>query len=902
MQKKLLIISAMLISGIAAFGLPAKPVPFKGVLAADGSEISVRLCGDENFHYYVSEADGTLLTKQGDKFVSADIDSDGRLVPSEVKVKARSRRAAIEASAADNRRRRVPALMERTTFPSFGKQKIAVVLVEYQDVKFNLSDPADYFTRMLNEEGFSDYWATGSARDWFLDSSHGLFDPEYVVMGPITLQMNRAYYGANDDMGKDSAPQKMVIEACRQLNPTVDFKEFDRDNDGYIDNVFVVYAGRGEASGGPAESVWPHTWSVTSAESGSSYVFDGVKLNRYACTNEWELSDLGHGYRPVGIGSFIHEFAHVMGLPDLYSTTYVENNYTPGYWSVMDAGPYNNDMCTPPQFSAWERMALGYLEPKELHAGSYNLAMNPVEDGDAYIITTANENEYFILENRQQNGWDTYLPGHGMLVWHVDYDSDDWNTNNVNNNPAHNRVDIIEADNIGSYSTADGDAFPGTAGVTELSATTVPALKTWAGKSTGFAFSDITEIDNRLVLRVNGGAADIASPAGVAVSEIGPASFSLTWQPVAGAIGYRATVTDGDDTVAALVYTGADASRCVISGLLPDTDYKLSLVADDGCFGSAPVIVDVTTAPPTFDYFTPSALPAEAISSGSFTARWETLEGATEYFVHLYSIEASEPDFRTEDFSAGIGNMMPGWTTTSRASYGMAAYSGQDIPSLRLSTDGDEIIVSEPGRFIRSFNFWMRGNGTSDAEQVVIEGRCGNADFEEVSSFTIPTEKGGTTPSGTLRDFLYDTLRIRFSRPSKGAVAIDDLNIGFIDPIDTYKDTHSAPSSATSLIIEGLTPGKTYKYNVQASDGTVLSHASDFIIVEIPVSASLEALPAADTQFSLHGRTLCCSAPVVVSDIAGRIVTAGCGELTLPSAGVYIVSAESLRPVKIFVK
>ena len=140
----------------------------------------------------------------------------------------------------------------------------------------------------------------------------------------------------------------MVIEACRQLNPEIDFSQYDLDNDQYIDNVFIFYAGQGEASGGSSDCVWPHSWEVEIAEMGSQHIFDNVHLNRYACSNEWELSALGYGYRPVGIGTFIHEFSHVMGLPDLDSTQYVEDTFTPGAWSVMDYGPYNNYGCTPP--------------------------------------------------------------------------------------------------------------------------------------------------------------------------------------------------------------------------------------------------------------------------------------------------------------------------------------------------------------------------------------------------------------------------------------------------------------------------------------------------------------------------------------------------------------------------
>ena len=155
--------------------------------------------------------------------------------------------------------------------------------------------------------------------------------------------------------GNDQRPEEMIIEACQMLDDTVDFSEYDRDGDGYIDNVFVFYAGRGEASGGASDTVWPHSWDITAATS-VPYVFDGVRLDRYGCSNEWEVD------RPDGVGTFVHEFSHVMGLPDLYATKYT-GAFTPGAWSAMDYGPYNNDGCTPPLYSAFERYSLGWIEP-----------------------------------------------------------------------------------------------------------------------------------------------------------------------------------------------------------------------------------------------------------------------------------------------------------------------------------------------------------------------------------------------------------------------------------------------------------------------------------------------------------------------------------------------------------
>ena len=307
-----------------------------------------------------------------------------------------------------------------------------------------------------------------------------------------------SYYGGNDAVyDEDEHPEEMAIEACQQLDATVDFSQYDRDGDGYIDNVFIFYAGRGEADGGGDNTVWPHAWNVTSATN-TPYVFDGVRLDSYGCTNEWTRDN-----RPDGVGTFIHEFSHVMGLPDLYSTDY-SDAFTPGEWSALDYGPYNNDGCTPPLYGAFERYALGWMSPRVLDAAT-DVTLNPIGENEACMIPTSDSNEFFLLENRQQTGWDTYIPGHGMLVWHVLYDSGVWNKNEVNNDENKQYVDIEEADGKQTESTRAGDAFPGTSGKTSFTDTTKPSMKTWKGKSLNMPLTEIAENDGVITFKVKGG-------------------------------------------------------------------------------------------------------------------------------------------------------------------------------------------------------------------------------------------------------------------------------------------------------------------------------------------------------------------------------------------------------------
>lgn len=481
----------------AATAATASAVParrgYVAVPAADGTTVMVQKTGDEFGHWF-ADADGRMMIKRDGVWVYASAD--------EAAARRAARKARFDSRNAAGLRRAASRAVGNygtfpgATFPLTGKQKAIVILVEYQDEKFHLGDHAyDYFNNMLNQKGFSEYNATGCVNEYFLDSSNGAFDCQYDVYGPVTLKYNMAHYGGNDASGQDKAPWEMVLEACAQLDPTVDFSQYDRDGDGVIDNVYVIYAGRGEASDIFEEypnTVWPHSWDVSQYKK----KFDGKLLATYGCSNEWEDIVIVNkrneyeivGERPDGIGTFVHEFSHILGLPDLYDTSdrATPNYYTPGTWSVLDYGPYNNEGRTPPAYSAFERNALGWIDLTDLTAGNHTLGAINETNAAMCIANPAVAEEFYLIEHRRQTGWDTYLPGEGMVIWHVDYDYDAWTANTVNNNTRHQYVDMIEADRIGSKKVRDaGDCFPGSANVTSCS------LNWWADGKVDLALSDI---------------------------------------------------------------------------------------------------------------------------------------------------------------------------------------------------------------------------------------------------------------------------------------------------------------------------------------------------------------------------------------------------------------------------
>lgn len=502
---KFLLISLLILSTLEISARPAKP----GLIVTaqpDGMELNIKLSGDFHNRLVLTEDGYPLIAAEDGYYHYAVIDKNGEAMPSGVRALNPGKRTiadkkliqsidkAAVISTIETAQISKSGLSTRADglvgkdFPTSGKQKGIAILVEFQNLGFTIENPRQYFHDLLNKEGFSEYEATGSARDYYILNSGGIFEPEFDIYGPVKLSNNYNYYGTMNDM----RAYEMVPEACALIEDDVDFSQYDRNNDGVVDNIYIFYAGYGEADGGGPATVWPHSWDLSEATSTRYYV-DGLLLEHYACSNELQHSD----DTPDGIGSFCHEFSHVLGLPDLYSTAF-STAFTPNYWSIMDIGSYCNNSRTPPNFSSYERMELGWIEPQTLKEGTLSLD-NLADSNVAYILKGSNKNEYYLFENRQQKGNDTYLPSHGMIVWHIDYDEKAWSENDVNNNASHQRVDLIEADNIFSGATLEGDPFPGSDGVTSFTCETKPAFVFWTGEPSEFEITDIAESSEGLI-------------------------------------------------------------------------------------------------------------------------------------------------------------------------------------------------------------------------------------------------------------------------------------------------------------------------------------------------------------------------------------------------------------------
>lgn len=482
MKRLIFILFSYITYAAAIWAVKAYPYPFE-YTQPDGSRLKVTLHGNHQWNMLLSEEGLPLVSMP-----TGELKHIADRVACNPEI---GRAVGLKSTRAQNSN----VGLCKPALKAMGEVRTLVILCNFPNLKFSMADPKGFFTDMLNKPGFSEYGATGSVRDYFEYNSNGRFSPRFDVAGPVDLPQSRFHYAKNDYYGNEPYAHEMVIDAAAILDGEIDFSDYDTDGDGMVDNIFVIYAGKGEADTGMSGYVWPHSYELLKADPENVYKHDGVVLNSYACTNEMA----GQYDRPAGIGTFVHEFGHIIGLPDLYSTI-LNDAFTPGEWSAMDTGPYNNEGRTPPCYSAYERYALGWIKPEPLPIGE--ISIEPINSSNsAFIAEVPGGTEYFLFENRQMQSWDSYLPGHGMLVWHIDYDPTIWESNTVNNNPDYQRVDLIEADNDLWPDSRDTDPFPTQFGYTSFTPETTPAFLAWDGDTAGFGITDIVE--NQGIIRAN---------------------------------------------------------------------------------------------------------------------------------------------------------------------------------------------------------------------------------------------------------------------------------------------------------------------------------------------------------------------------------------------------------------
>ena len=562
---------ASLFGAVSTWAIKAAPFLINST-QPDGSVVQIRKIGNERFNYTVTGEDSVLVVRDSSGYWNY-ADEHGKKTG--MRVHAKSKRSAKERNFLKKRNsreilekfreKRLKQLEEQNssepqilrssspmkanawggggtkntntpTRPSLnsvkkeGDVRGLVILVQFSDVTFKRDNAKEEYHDFLNKEGYSNYYMKGSARDFFILNSSGKYRPTFDVFGPVTLKGKRDSYGALVDPNNIAAGAvKAVSEAMDSLvAANVDFTPYDSDNDRIVDFVYMIYAGVGSADTDVQSAIWPHSYNI------SKRLTRNMSMYRYACSPE--IDGQAYLYRKStdalnGIGTFCHEFSHVLGLQDHYDVGVNESRtkvrYTPGAWDLMDAGSYNcpqnkymSTSCSPANLSAFERFSLGWLDPRRLEISDTTFILNAIQENDGLVLTSKNDNEYYFVDFRLKQDFDTGLPNQGMLIWHINYDRYSWMYNEVNTSDPM-RVDLIEADGKADGYTTKDDAFP-TNRVNKFN-----GFVTWSGDSLGLEVYDIKIVDDYVEFKTRGSrVAPVLSSSSVAKSSSSSAKSS----------------------------------------------------------------------------------------------------------------------------------------------------------------------------------------------------------------------------------------------------------------------------------------------------------------------------------------------------------------------------------------
>lgn len=929
------------LAAIPAVGVPAWPGAISQT-QPDGSSVTLTLRGDEHFHYY-TDNEGYVVSQASDGWFRI-VDNTGRLtnmVPMPFATRTDAEKALImqinpvkafeslktAATKANNRRMmKAPAMKKSSLTPSKwdnsdghdlreipteGERPVLVILVNFNDLKWSFSeDPQAEMTAMLNEPGYSGNHCTGSAADYFKASSNGLYQPRFDVYGPVNLPHGHAYYGGNDQYGTDSHPWEMVTHACELLDPSVDFSIYDTNGDGIIDNVYVFYAGYGENEGVGADYVWPHSYDISYQMTPPT--LDGVKLGHYACSNELTIRQINKEVTHTGIGTFCHEFSHVLGLPDLYATSYT-GSFTPGEYSVMDHGSYNNYSRTPPIYSIYEKYALEWEKPIDITDPAEINMQATIDGGKAYRITIdpSDPSEYYLFENRQQHLWDSFIPGHGMLVWHIDFDKNVWDSNIVNNTPSHQHVDIIEADGSPDDGSRAGDTFPGIASNGEFtpeSNGTLPKFTNWNGMASKLPVTGIYEDNTGVVSFTAGNISSSDSPLYIKtpdprLTKASDSSLSLKWDKIPNATSYYLSVlslkaeeffgTLETEFVEGYTFKNlGDVTSFDITGLEPGNSYQVSIYAASDQNLSKASTSHLTTFNSEFTDITPmlSVTPGDNYASLS----WVEVPGANHYLATVATREeGGNQDVTTVNFD---NRKYPSdWTFTGILD-SRDDFAGESAPSLRMTVQEAQLITGVYDNDIRSISFWARTNKENAAFSLKVYAVEPNSSLYLIKDVTeiAGTSEGTQVEINNIPEGVRQFMMVYTFRTSGLTLNIDDINI---KSAGTINDTPVAGYDnyrieGTSLKAEGLTPMASYVAYIKANNGSDYTKTSKSILFTTVDPAGIDGRVSDNHDFRYSDGVVRSTTPTSIYNIDGTPVAINTiGAVELPARGIYIIKS-----------
>lgn len=361
--------------------------------------------------------------------------------------------------------------------PLRGVLRVIVVLVDFSDLP--MKKTKKHFEDLFFSKGKI---STGSVREYFSEVSKNLIDIQGEVVGPFRMPRTLKAYanGASGTGVSFPNARTMAFDAAKLANPSVDFSKYDNDKDNFVDAFVVVHAGTGAETNNDPDGIWSHKWVLPN---GAVNADGTTKIFSYLTVPE-----------DCELGVCAHELGHLLfGWPDLYDSDYSSEGI--GDWCLMAGGSWNNNGLTPAHPSAWCKCTQGWVTVETPSSNLTKVNIRDIKtDGKVYKLWKNGlpGKEYFLVENRNKVKFDKYLPGAGLLIWHVD------DAIEGNSDEAHYRVALKQADGNkdlekGNNQGDASDCYPGVLKKTSFNSASNPSSKSYAGLDTSVSVTKIAK-------------------------------------------------------------------------------------------------------------------------------------------------------------------------------------------------------------------------------------------------------------------------------------------------------------------------------------------------------------------------------------------------------------------------
>lgn len=899
----------------------------------DNSKIMILLKGDEKVRWAETIDGYSILFNKSGTYEYAILDQESNMIPSGIQANnetERSKEEILFLSKVTKNLQFSPTQIQmmksawaiysnesQNAFPTTGNRSLVCILIGYTDVPFTKSN-AD-FTNLFNQINYTTGGATGSVKDYYLENSYNQLNLTVTVAGPYTASNTMAYYGANNVYGDDSYPRELVSEAATLANPDVNYANFDNDNNGSVDGVYVIYAGYGEEAGASSNAIWAHAWSLA-----TPITLDGKTISKYSCSPELRSNT---GTNITNIGVICHEFGHVLGAPDFYDTDYTAGGSFSGtgYWDMMAGGSWNNGGKTPAHHNAYTKTVVyGWATSTLISSGAVITLNNAAENLNSfYRYNTATTNEYFLIENRQQIKFDSYLPGHGMIIYHVNSSIGSSSINithpqkmypicaNATTNPSATPADY------GSINSA-GCPFPGSGAKTSFTDASIPSSLSWAGVATSKPITGITEnITNKTVSFTFMGGTSCTAPTVQATnfssSAITDNSVTIGWSRGTGnsviviarkgstvteypvnSIAYTADAAFGSGSQIGsgnfVVYNGPGSSVNITS-LVSGSIYYFAVyeyTSSSYCYLTPPLLGNITTTgTPPCTYC--NATGTTGYQTGITLVKFNTMNNST-------GKTAAYNDYTTQITSVNRGSS---YTLTANLNtdgyYVVHAFAWIDwnkdcdfLDSGESYDLGTATNVTNGQTTLSPLNITIPATASIGTTRLRISAKygtdassCETGYDGEVEDYSINVTAGGCTPPSapTVGSITQPTCTV-----TTGSVVLNGLPSSGTWTLTKTPGGTTYNASGTSYTVTGLAQG-TYTFTVASTVGCT-SNASANVIIN--------ALPFPLAAATISGLTTVCQGQSSVTYTVPSITNATSYVWTLPTGATGTSSTNSI--------